>query len=152
MTKNNLAVHLKWLLKQGSSLYPSLTPSEAAYETVDVPRDSASDPSSPPSNAPGTDIGGQQENTTTGFGDSAGNGAQVRDDGDADMARLALAPHSASKPRMLSLINNASSRTPKTPRKQGMDESPSGDQETLRRDMVTGMAAQSWRLVGSFAN
>jgi bloom syndrome protein len=32
MTKNNLASHLKWLLKQGPSLYPSLTAESPVVE------------------------------------------------------------------------------------------------------------------------
>ncbi|RMJ25156.1 helicase [Aspergillus sp. HF37] len=136
MTKNNLAVHLKWLLKQGPSLYPSLTPSEPPNQTSDVVRETALYQPNLPSDVPGTVVE-QHANTGTGIGDFVGHGAGVKGDSDADMARLALAPHSASKPRMLSLVNNASSETPKRPRKREPDESPTRERGTRKPDRIT---------------
>jgi bloom syndrome protein len=151
MTNNNLAVHLKWLLKQGPSLYPSLTPSEPPNQTADVARDTASYQSNLSSDVLGTVVE-QHANTGTGIGDFVGHGAGVKGDNDADMARLALAPHSASKPRMLSLVNNASSGTPKTPRKRELDESPTRERGMRKPDRITGMAALLWKLARNWEN
>lgn len=98
MTKTNLAVHLKWLLKQGPSLYPSLT-----TETPPVERDiRVSQQSTPPSDKKETLEPIQED------GDDAT---------DEDMARLMLAPSSASKPRMLSRSDPRSESTPPTAKK-----------------------------------
>lgn len=151
MTNNNLAVHLKWLLKQGPSLYPSLTPSEPPNQTADVARDTAPYQSNLPSGVPGTVVE-QHANTRTGIGDFVDHGAGVKGDNDTDMARLVLASHSASKPRMLSFANNASSGTPKTPGKRELDESPTRERGTRKPDRITGMAALSWKLARNWEN
>lgn len=98
MTKNNLAVHLKWLLKQGPSLYPSLT-----TESPPVERDiRVSQQPTPPSD----------KNETLGAILEDGDDAT-----DESMARLMLAPSSASKPRMLSRPDPRSENTPPTAKK-----------------------------------
>src|SRR6478735_3190161 len=83
MTKNNLAVHLKWLLKQGPSLYPTLS---ADNPPID-PGSRVSQQPTPPSD---------EIELLEHLLDDA---EDVKDD---NMARLMLAPSSESKPRMLS--------------------------------------------------
>lgn len=111
MTKNNLASHLKWLLNQGPSLYPSLT-----SETPLIERDNrVSQQPTPPSDE--SDIPDEV------FED-------CKDVTDDKMARLMLAPQSASKPRMLSRPDTNIESTPSTSNKlsssksvvQGMQE------------------------------
>lgn len=98
MTKNNLSVHLKWLLKQGPSLYPSLT-----TESPPVERDiRVSQQPTPPSDKKDTLEPIQED------GDDAA---------DENMARLMLAPLPASKPRMLSRPDPLSESTPPTAKK-----------------------------------
>jgi bloom syndrome protein len=93
MTKNNLASHLKWLLNQGPSLYPSLT-----TETPLIERDNrVSQQPTPPSDE--SDIPDEI------FED-------CNDVTDENMARLMLAPQSASKPRMLSHPDTKLGSTP----------------------------------------
>lgn len=95
MTRNNLAVHLKWLLKQGPSLYPSLT-----TESPPVERDiRVSQQPTPPS----------AKNETLEAILEGGDDAT-----DQKMARLMLAPSSAGKPRMLSRLDPRSESTPLT--------------------------------------
>lgn len=137
MTKNNLAVHLKWLLKQGPSLYPSLT-SAGDNQIVHVDSDIASDRNHRQWDVSGTDFAGPHATTATTIRNPEANDAVVSDDD--DMARLALAPHSASKPRMLSLANNAS-RTPKASDGWRVGESPTRDRGTQRNNGVEGMVA-----------
>lgn len=99
MTKNNLAVHLKWLLKQGPSLYPSLT-----TESPPIERDvRVSQQPTPPSDKNETLEGILED------GDDAT---------DKNMARLMLAPSSASKPRLLSRSDPRSDSTPPTATKK----------------------------------
>lgn len=98
MTKNNLAVHLKWLLKQGPSLYPSLTTGSPQIE-----RDNRTfQQPIPPSD----------RNETL---------EAIPEDGDdvtgEEMAKLMLAPSSGSKPRMLSRSDPRSESTPPTAKK-----------------------------------
>ncbi|KAL4909192.1 hypothetical protein BDW74DRAFT_174399 [Aspergillus multicolor] len=104
MTKSNLKTHLKWLLDQGRSLYPVLTPS--AWESHVNPIDSHST-----SGATLNLIASQTEDLST--KDSQPAPASTVDiplddvielDSDEEnMARLMLGPpSSASKPRMLS--------------------------------------------------
>lgn len=137
MTKNNLAVHLKWLLKQGPSLYPSLT-SAGDNQIVHVDSDIASDRRDRQWDVCGTDFAGPQGITATTIRNPEANDTVVSDD--EDMARLALAPHSASKPRMLSLANNAS-RAPKASDGRGVGESSTRDRGTQRNNGVKGMVA-----------
>lgn len=137
MTKNNLAVHLKWLLKQGPSLYPSLTPA-GDDQVVHVDSHIASDQRNRQWDVSGTDFTRPQAATATEIGYTGANNGEASDG--EDMAWLALAPHSASKPRMLSLANN-NSRTLKTSDGWSVSESPTRERETQRKNGVKGMAA-----------
>jgi bloom syndrome protein len=89
MTKNNLAVHLKWLLKQAPPKCPAL---------VSLPERNASQSIAP-----------ADESTTL-----HNIPEHVDDDADEEMARLLFAPQSASKPRMLSRPGPTSANTPST--------------------------------------
>jgi bloom syndrome protein len=93
MTKNNLAVHLKWLKTQGKPSYPQLaqiSPPEPQRPTSPADEFAALD-----------DILEDAENET-----------------DEAMARLLLAPQSASKPRMLSRPDTGPASTPSTSNKR----------------------------------
>jgi bloom syndrome protein len=90
MTKNNLAVHLKWLLKQAPPTCPAL---------VSLPERNQALQSALPAD----------ESTT--LHDIS---EHVEDDADEEMARLLFAPQSASKPRMLSRPDTTSANTPST--------------------------------------
>ncbi|KAL5343625.1 hypothetical protein BJX70DRAFT_116430 [Aspergillus crustosus] len=102
MTKSNLKKHLKWLLDQGPSLYPVLTPS--AWESHVNPLDSHSG-STPTLNLIASQdqelsIKDSQPVIKSTVKNNADDESEVLSD--EDMARLLLAPPSASKPRMLS--------------------------------------------------
>lgn len=140
MTKNNLAVHLKWLLKQGPSLYPSLIPSERDNQIAHVDHGIAPDQPTRQWNVSGTDLAGSQANIRTTIQNTVRNGTDVNDD--EEMARLVLAPHSSSKPRMLSLANDASSRTPKASGGWSVEESPTRERGTQRKNAAKGVATQ----------
>lgn len=104
MTKNNLASHLKWLLNQGPSLYPSLT-----TETPLIERDNrVSQQPTPPSD--------ESHIPDEVFGD-------CNDVTDDNMTRLMLAPQSASKPRMLSHPDTNLESTPSTSKKLSSSKS-----------------------------
>ncbi|KAL4869058.1 hypothetical protein BDV12DRAFT_88620 [Aspergillus spectabilis] len=114
MTKSNLKTHLKWLLDQGPSLYPVLTPS--AWESHVNPHDSHSG-SVPTLNliASQTEelsIKDSQPLVQSTVKNIADDGSEVLSD--EDMARLLLAPPSASKPRMLSRTKESPSSTRKS--------------------------------------
>lgn len=98
MTKNNLASHLKWLLKQGPSLYPSLT---AESPVVDQPTTRFSQQPTPPEEFEKLD--------------------EILEDADdvsdETMARLMLCPSSESKPRMLIQADKKHDATPSTSKK-----------------------------------
>jgi len=114
MTKSNLATHLRWLVKQGPSLYPSLTPS--AHETWDDTCTRNPAPAEPISTL-------DQTGTGSGFGRDSDleriPGTIVEDtgsndaDADTNMARLQFAPQSANKPRLLSSSKKPFERTPR---------------------------------------
>lgn len=117
MTRTNLGQHLAWLLNRGPSLYPSLDlstrPDEGGTTTTTNPPVSGHAEST--GTRPNSLEKSDQAHTRT-------NEPEVilDDDGDiviedADMARLEFAPKSATKPRMLTCMNNAPSSTPKTP-------------------------------------
>lgn len=117
MTKNNLSTHLKWLLKQGPSLYPSLTPSAHENQNNANARNPArGQPTSAQDQAgidsrSGRDVDSERILET--FVDDIGdNNAEVKTD--TNMARLLFAPQSASKPRLLS-----SSKKPSAARTSG---------------------------------
>ncbi|KAF7712846.1 DNA helicase [Penicillium ucsense] len=82
MTKNNLAVHLKWLLQQGPSLYPTLS--------TDIPTETAN--RVPHQRAPPPDDIQLLDQLVEDLDDLE----------DENMARLMLAPSSGSKSKMLS--------------------------------------------------
>ncbi|KAJ5125766.1 Bloom syndrome protein [Penicillium atrosanguineum] len=104
MTKNNLASHLKWLLNQGPSLYLSLT-----TDTPLIERDNrASQQPTPPFD--------ESDEPDEIFED-------CNDVTDENMARLMLAPQSASKPRMLSHPDKTLERTPSTSKKLSSSKS-----------------------------
>ncbi|OJJ50167.1 hypothetical protein ASPZODRAFT_58591 [Penicilliopsis zonata CBS 506.65] len=147
MTKNNLSAHLKWLLKQGPSLYPSLTPS---------PEDNRIYPEHE-GRPTALDITILEVSSTGPTGGGVGD-SQVATDGDGtevisdtEMARLYLAPQSASKPRMLSRQNGGLLGTPKTPSYRARTEAVSSQSATQRsgvskeRQIYT-PASQSYRL------
>ncbi|KAL2856026.1 hypothetical protein BJY01DRAFT_203682 [Aspergillus pseudoustus] len=101
MTRSNLKTHLKWLLDQGPSLYPVLTP--PAWESHVNPNNSYSNTVPTPNL-----IASQTEDLS--IQDSqpvlhahVKNDAieEIELDSDTEMARLMLAPPSASKSRML---------------------------------------------------
>lgn len=104
MTKNNLATHLKWLLNQGPSLYPSLTTDTPLIER----ENRVSQQPTPPSD--------ESDEPDEIFED-------CNDVTDENMARLMLAPQSASKPRMLSHPDNTLQRTPSTSKKLSSSKS-----------------------------
>ncbi|KAJ5089943.1 Bloom syndrome protein [Penicillium argentinense] len=109
MTKNNLAKHLKWLLKQGPSLYPSLISETPVEQSTRVPQQPT-----PPDETPEIPDEILED---------------VDDATDKTMARLMLCPSSESKPRMLS----QSSRDPK------LDTTPSASKKTSSsRDIASG--------------
>ncbi|KAJ5168744.1 Bloom syndrome protein [Penicillium canariense] len=98
MTKNNLAVHLKWLLKQGPSLYPTLS-----ADIFPIERGSrVSQQPTPPSDE--TEL----------LDDILERADDVTDE---NMARLMLAPSSESKPRLLSRGNTRPPSSPVTVKK-----------------------------------
>lgn len=102
MTRSNLKTHLKWLLDQGPSLYPVLTP--LAWDTHVNPTGSQNNPV-PILNLIEShqelSIKDSQPILESAINDPAGNVIDI--ESDKDMPRLML-DHglSASKPRMLS--------------------------------------------------
>lgn len=122
MTKSNLKTHLKWLLDQGPSLYPALTP--LAWESYVKPNDSYSNPA-PKLNL----IASQTEDLRIKDSQPAFEATvDQADDGfeaysDADMARLMLAPPSASKPRMLSCTQESPGTSRKISRTANLPQS-----------------------------
>ncbi|KAJ5776471.1 uncharacterized protein N7511_001482 [Penicillium nucicola] len=105
MTKNNLAAHLKWLLKQAPPTCPALVSLPERNASQSVPR--------------------ADESTT--LHDIP---EHVDSDADEEMARLLFAPQSASKPRMLSRRDTTSANTPST--KQRSSPKPSARADNLR--------------------
>lgn len=138
MTKNNLATHLKWLLKQGPSLYPSLTPSESDNQIIRVDHQI-----NPPLDAPTADIA--ETHATAGVTplDTGRNGAEVDDD--PGMATTLPARQSARKPRIHWSENNA--RSPVATGAWKMDESPSRDRDVLRRNPIKSMGSRSLMVI-----
>jgi bloom syndrome protein len=105
MTKNNLAVHLKWLKTQGKPSYPQLAQINPPEHDNHVPQQLT-----PPTDefAALDDILEDAENET-----------------DEAMARLLFAPESASKPRMLSRPDTIPTSTPSTSKKRAEPKQPS---------------------------
>lgn len=138
MTRNNLQSHLKWLLGQGPSLYPSLTP--AAGDSRDPTSGGSRTDTRPPRtiNATNDEIGDID------IRDSQpvlhGNAGKREDlTSDNDMARLMFAPQSASKPRMLSRSKSSVASPPSVSNGSGVVETPRSRKEALPKSNVTGM-------------
>lgn len=144
MTKNNLTTHLKWLLKQGPSLYPSLTLS--AHENRNNANNQNPPHVRPILEQPTVDIElgkeGHPDSIAGTFVKGTGaDDADVKVD-DTNMARLLLAPQSANKPRLLS-----SPKEPVEGNKAGNsgahEKSPSEQRKRRNPNVVKGMAAYS---------
>lgn len=106
MTKNNLDVHLQWLLDQGPSLYPSLT-SFAQEIQNSASRQPTTRPQPADSNASidrlgSIHVGDSQVIRETKTNEEKDAGGDVIELDDPNMARLLLAPQSASKSRLIS--------------------------------------------------
>ncbi|KAL3471879.1 hypothetical protein BJX99DRAFT_14446 [Aspergillus californicus] len=113
MTRTNLEFHLEWLLDQGPSLYPVLSP--PAWESH-VNTNSSFANSGPvldlvASQTEELSIKDSQPNFEPLVTNNANDGYEV--DPDTDMARLMLIPPSASKPRMLSQAQESPNSTRK---------------------------------------
>ncbi|KAL5000379.1 hypothetical protein BDV10DRAFT_162613 [Aspergillus recurvatus] len=104
MTRSNLKTHLKWLLDQGPSLYPVLTP--PAWESHVNPIDSLSN-SAPTLNLIENQTEELSIKDSQPIFEPTANGLTedvIDIDSDTDMARLMLGPpSSAIKPRLLSI-------------------------------------------------
>ncbi|PLN81786.1 RecQ family helicase MusN [Aspergillus taichungensis] len=136
MTRNNLQSHLKWLLGQGPSLYPSLTP--AAGDNRDPTSGRSRSDTRPPQAriATNDDIGDIATRDSQLVLDD--NAAQPEDlTPDDDMARLMFAPQSASKPRMLSRAKSSVSSPPSVANGSGIVETPKVRKEALSKSIVT---------------
>lgn len=145
MTRNNLTTHLKWLLKQGPSLYPSLTPSvhqngndrgapnlSQAQLVLDQPGASS-----------GFGAEGDLERIPGTFANDPGTDDADANIDDTNMARLLIAPQSTSKPRLLSSSKKSIERR-KASGGIAPEASPSEQQKTKHPDRVTGTAAYSY--------
>lgn len=99
MTKNNLAVHLEWLLNQGPSLYPSLSAETPPIES----NNRASQQPPPPSD--------ETELLDAILED-------VDDEHDESMARLVAPSQSSRKPRLVSRPDTWPENSPSTVKKQ----------------------------------
>ncbi|PKX98418.1 RecQ family helicase MusN [Aspergillus novofumigatus IBT 16806] len=106
MTKNNLDVHLQWLLDQGPSLYPSLTSFAQEIQNT-ASRQPTTRPQPADSNASidrsgSIHVGDSQVIRETKTNEEKDAGGDIIELDDPNMARLLLAPQSASKSRLLS--------------------------------------------------
>lgn len=131
MTKNNLAIHLRWLLQQGPSLYPSIDPPSQCP----VPADGEGGKIvAGPNDQIAVDLS-EGEATATAVDDCQTvavpliqelPGDDEESNSTKDMARLAFAPQSASssKRRMLSQPGSVPVKAPVTPRSRAVAESP----------------------------
>ncbi|KAJ0426520.1 hypothetical protein BJY00DRAFT_272372 [Aspergillus carlsbadensis] len=130
MTRSNLEIHLKWLLDQGPSLYPVLTP--LMWESRGNSNNSYSN------TVPTLSLLASQteelslRNSQPALQTDAKNDVidEIELDSDTEMARLMLAPPSASKPRMLSQNKESpgsARKSPKTrsPTKREVTQTPS---------------------------
>lgn len=145
MTKNNLSTHLKWLLKQGPSLYPSLTPSAHENQNnADARNPARGQPTSAQDQAgidsrSGRDVDSERILET--FVDDIGdNNAEVKTD--KNMARLLFAPQSASKPRLLSSSKKPpAARTPGASNDRVPEKSPT-ERKTRDSNVIKGTAVK----------
>lgn len=112
MTRSNLKSHLKWLLDQGPSLYPVLTPPAWESHATANPSDSHSAPA-PTLNlieSQTEDLSIKDSQPASRLGVNGNADDVIEDDSEEEMARLFLNPPSASKPRMLSRESPGSAR------------------------------------------
>ena len=140
MTRHNLEVHLKWLLQQGPSLYPSLSPSARdsrnsirEYHTQNRP--------TPALHATGNQVPkigiGDSQPLRNNSVDNADKGFEV--ESDEDMARLLLAPQSASKPRLFSRPTDAVNGSPSKPNVRTHAPSPTRQWEARKSPAIKSM-------------
>ncbi|KAL4932624.1 RecQ family helicase MusN [Aspergillus undulatus] len=131
MTKSNLKTHLKWLLDQGPSLYPVLTP--PAWETATASNDSHSNPAPTlkliASQTEDLSIKDSQPVAGPSVRNNVDNGILIDSD-EEEMARLMLAPPSASKSRMLTCTTEPPSSDHKTSKSSTSTRSPSKREAT----------------------
>ncbi|GMG01040.1 unnamed protein product [Aspergillus oryzae] len=113
MTRHNLEVHLKWLLQQGPSLYPSLSPS-ARENRNSIREIHTQNRLIPALHATGNQVPeiaiGDSQPLQKKPVDNVEKDFEV--ESDEDMARLLMAPQSASKPRLFSRPTDAVNRSP----------------------------------------
>ncbi|GMF75572.1 unnamed protein product [Aspergillus oryzae] len=113
MTRHNLEVHLKWLLQQGPSLYPSLSPS-ARENRNSIRENHTQNRLIPALHATGNQVPeiaiGDSQPLQKKPVDNVEKDFEV--ESDEDMARLLMAPQSASKPRLFSRPTDAVNRSP----------------------------------------
>ncbi|KAE8367821.1 hypothetical protein BDV27DRAFT_154575 [Aspergillus caelatus] len=139
MTRHNLEVHLKWLLQQGPSLYPSLSLSvrdsrnsirENHTQNRPIPALHATG-----NQVPEIAIGDSQplQNSSV---DNADKGFEV--ESDEDMARLLLAPQSANKPRIFSRPTDAVNGSPSKPNGRTHAQSPTRQREARKSPAIKG--------------
>ncbi|KAE8421686.1 hypothetical protein BDV36DRAFT_304392 [Aspergillus pseudocaelatus] len=139
MTRHNLEVHLKWLLQQGPSLYPSLSLSvrdsrnsirENHTQNRPIPALHATG-----NQVPKIAIGDSQplQNSSV---DNADKGFEV--ESDEDMARLLLAPQSANKPRIFSRPTDAVNGSPSKPNGRTHAQSPTRQREARKSPTIKG--------------
>lgn len=139
MTKNNLSSHLKWLLKQGPSLYPSLTPSARDLENDSIARNRAVDELATTVDITEPDLVydsvKDSQIIATDLADESATNDEVTDN--AKMARLLFDPQSAKQPRMLSSSRDA--KTPKSSFSRKLEESSTQPRGTQQRNGFKGI-------------
>lgn len=138
MTRHNLEVHLKWLLDQGPSLYPSLSPSARVPDDISASQRLAGNPPIPTPDAPVGQVAAGALDDTQSVQDTfldddleAGAGTET----DINMARLLFAPESSRKPRLLS---HSKDQVPKTPNGRSSLESPTSNRMILPQTSAKG--------------
>ncbi|KAL4936111.1 hypothetical protein BDV06DRAFT_228205 [Aspergillus oleicola] len=132
MTKSNLKTHLKWLLDQGPSLYPVLTP--PAWENAKATTNDSHSNSVPTLNLIASQtqdlsIKDSQPVLGVSIGDNVDNEIEI-DSNEEEMARLMLAPTSASKSRKLSYNMGSPNSARKTSKSSTLANSPSKRETT----------------------
>ncbi|KNG83175.1 recQ family helicase MusN [Aspergillus nomiae NRRL 13137] len=137
MTRHNLEVHLKWLLQQGPAIYPSLSPS--ARENRNSTRENHTQYQPTPAlNATGNRVPeiaiGDSQPLQNNSVDNADKRPEV--ESDEDMARLLLAPQSASKPRLFSRSTGAVTGSPSKPNGRPPAQSPTRRREVLKSPAI----------------
>lgn len=140
MTRHNLEVHLKWLLQQGPSLYPSLSPS-ARENRNSIRENHTKNRLIPALHATGNQVPeiaiGDSQPLQKKPVDNVEKDSEV--ESDEDMARLLMAPQSASKPRLFSRPTDAVNRSPSKVNGRTHAESPTRRREALKSPTVKSM-------------